>query len=82
MRVNYEARFAAALREIARYMTPEQHQRQAEKRYGLSAEESMGMAIDNMIATAKDALRGYRAPKPSAPVQMEPPLGVFRRPGS
>jgi hypothetical protein len=62
-RVDYEARFATALKEIASYMTPDQHRRHAERQYGLSPEESMEMAIDNMLDTAKQALKGYRPPK-------------------
>lgn len=62
-RIDYEARFHAALKEIAHYMRPEQHRRRAELEYGLSPYESMEMAIDNMIDTAKQALRGYHPKK-------------------
>lgn len=75
MKIDWEARFEAALREIAAYMTPEQHHRHAEKRYGLDPSESMEMALDNILGTAKATLKGYkRKPRvaalpPSAPPQ-------------
>lgn len=65
-RPDWEARFESALREIAAYMTPEQHRRQSERRYGLDPAESMEMAIDNMLGTAKAALKGYRRKRPVA----------------
>lgn len=68
MKVDWESRFESALRDIAAYMTPEQHRRQSERRYGLDAAESMEMALDNILGTAKAALKGYkRKPLPAPP---------------
>jgi hypothetical protein len=59
-RTDYEARFAYALRRIVAYMTTRQLRRQSEKKYGLSYEESLEMAYENLIEEARAALRGYR----------------------
>lgn len=64
MRVDYEARFHASLRRIAAYLSPEQLQRRAEKEYGLTYEESLEMAYENVLGEAKAALSGYRRKKP------------------
>jgi len=55
-----ETRFEAALRRIAAYMTPAQLRRQSERKYGLTFEESLEMAYENVIGEAKAALRGVR----------------------
>jgi hypothetical protein len=47
-----------ALKEIARYQTPEQLQRDSKKDWGLDYEESLAMAYDNIQQTAKDAVKG------------------------
>jgi hypothetical protein len=59
-KVDYEARFHAALKEIANYMTTAQLRRESEKRYGVSYEEGLEMAYENVVGTAKWALKGYR----------------------
>jgi hypothetical protein len=59
-----EARLYAALKRITQYMTVEQMERRAEKEYGLSPYEGLGMAYDNLQSEARDAIRGVRMPKP------------------
>jgi hypothetical protein len=59
-RVDYEARFRFALLRITKYMRPEQLRRAAEKQYGLSYEESLEMAYENLQGEARAALKGYR----------------------
>lgn len=71
-RIDYEARFYAALKRISIYSAPEWFERHSEKQYGLSPEEGIQMAYENVIGEAKTALAGYRKkrPTPSAsPVQ-------------
>lgn len=63
-KIDYEARFHFALLQIAAYMSPGQLRRQAQKEYGLSFEESLEMAYENIQDEAKAALRGYRKKKP------------------
>jgi hypothetical protein len=62
-KVNYEARFHAALKEIASYMTPAQLRRESSGRYGLEHTEALEMAYENVVNTAKWALKGYRKPR-------------------
>ena len=62
-KVDYEQRFYAALKEIASYMTTGQLRRESEKRYGLSYEEGVEAAYENVVGTAKWALKGYRRKK-------------------
>lgn len=59
-RVDYEARFHDALRRISIYSSPEWFARHSEKQYGLSPEEGIAMAYENVIGEAKAALQGYR----------------------
>ena len=58
------ARYRDALREIAAYMEPRTLRRKAEKLYGLAPEEAIEYAYDNVLATAKAALRSPRAVAP------------------
>jgi hypothetical protein len=66
VRPNYEARFSEALRRITAYMTPEQLRRRSEKEYGLSYNEALEMAYENIQGEAQAALKGYRRPKVKA----------------
>lgn len=52
-----------ALRVITKYQTPDQLRRRSEKMYGLSYEEALEYAYENVQQTAKDAIRGVRLPK-------------------
>lgn len=66
MSAEHEDKFYRALKRIAAYMSPERLRRQAEREYGLSYEEALEMAYDNIQGEAHAALRGYRRPKRAA----------------
>ncbi len=50
------------LRRIVRFHSPDQIRRIAEKQWGLSYEEALAMAYENIQFEAKDALKGKRRP--------------------
>lgn len=52
-----------ALKEITLYDTPEKLRRLAEKEYGLSYEEALEMAYDNIRQEAKFVINGQKRPK-------------------
>ena len=53
-----------ALRKIAReYMTPEELRRSADKDYGVSYEEALEMAYENIQLLARNVTHGMRRPK-------------------
>lgn len=58
-----EQRFFDALRRISQYESPDRLRRNADKDYGLSGEEAIEMAYENVIAEAKRAIHGQRRPK-------------------
>jgi len=58
-----EQRYFDALKVVAGYETPERLKRTAEKRYGLTGEEALEMAYENMREWAIQAIRGKRRPK-------------------
>jgi hypothetical protein len=62
-RIDYEARFRAALQRIARYDTTGALRRSAEKGGVLAYEELLEMAYENMRDEAVTALKGYRRPR-------------------
>lgn len=51
-----------ALKEISRYAPPENLRRNSERAYGVGGDEAIEMAYENVIATAKHAIRGMRRP--------------------
>lgn len=55
--------YRQALQEIASYDSAEWLRRNCEKNYGLSYEEALEMAYDNIREEAKFAIRQMRAPK-------------------
>ncbi len=55
-----EQRLLAALKEIAAYQTPEQLHRRSHKDWGCGAEDAIEMAYDNVLNTAKRAVKGVR----------------------
>lgn len=57
-----EQRYFDALRDIATYLTPEELRRSSKAEYGLDYEEALEMAYENVIATAKAAIRGRKRP--------------------
>lgn len=53
-----------ALRKIAReYMTPDELRRSADKDYGVSYEEALESAYENIQLLAKNVTHGMRRPK-------------------
>lgn len=52
-----------ALRRIRSYDSVERLRRRAEKDYGLSPNEAIEMAYENVKAEAENAIRGKRRPK-------------------
>lgn len=56
-------RLYEALKVITKYMTPSQVRNRCEKQYGLSYEEALEYAYENIQQTAKSAIRGVRLPK-------------------
>jgi hypothetical protein len=51
------------LREITKYQTPDQLRRGSRKEYGLEYEEALEFAYENVINTAKQAIKGIKMPK-------------------
>lgn len=51
------------LQAIAHYLPSEKLLRVSEKLYGVSRQEALEMAYDNMLETAKAAVCGRRRPK-------------------
>jgi hypothetical protein len=70
-RIDYEARFAIALRRIKAYMSPEQLRRRSEREYGLEYTEALEMAYENVLAEAFLALHGYRPKRVKASAAAE-----------
>jgi uncharacterized protein YbcC (UPF0753/DUF2309 family) len=60
--ISREQKLYDALRRIAQYDTPERLRKRANKDYGFDPEEAIEMAYENVLAEAKDALRGMRRP--------------------
>ena len=60
---NNERAYYDALKTITKYMDSEELLRKGEKLYGVSGNEAIEMAYDNVLATAKNAIRGKRRPK-------------------
>lgn len=58
-----ERRYYDALKRIARdYASPEEIRRTAERQYGLSPEEALEYAYDNLQSEAAAAIKGKRRP--------------------
>jgi len=58
-----EQKLYDALKRITLYMSPEQLRRRAEKDYGLSGDEAIEMAYDNVLIEAKSTIKGMRRPE-------------------
>jgi hypothetical protein len=54
------AQMRSALQRIKAYSPPEKLRKQAEKKYGLSEEEAVEMAYDNVLQEARDGLKGIK----------------------
>lgn len=60
-----EIRLYDTLKRIARdYQTPDQIRRSAERDYGLSPEEALEYAYENIQHEAKSAIKGLRIKRP------------------
>ena len=57
-----ERRYFDALKRITAYMRPDQLRKAASKEYGLEYVESLEYAYENVIAEARFAIKGRRAP--------------------
>ena len=62
-----EQKLLTALKRISLYDSPEKLRRRAEKDYGLTPHEAIEMAYENVLAEAKEALRGMRQPRKATP---------------
>lgn len=58
-----EMRLYDALKRITAYMPPDKLRRAAAKEYGLSGEEAIEYAYENVLQEAKTALKGMRRPE-------------------
>lgn len=72
------AKYFDALKTITAYMSPDQLRRVSEKKYGLDGEEAIEMAYENVLQTAKDAIKGMRRPRAAkSPIRI-PEIGKAR----
>ena len=55
-------RFWRALHTISQYLTPDQLLNKSERLYGLPPDEATEYAYENVINTAKGAIKGTRRP--------------------
>lgn len=60
---NKEQKLYDALKRITMYDSPEKLTRRAERDYGLEPNEAIEMAYENVLAEAKQALKGMRRPR-------------------
>ena len=60
--IEREQRLYDALKRITLYDKPERLRRDAEKSYGLSSNEAIEMAYENVLEEARCALKGIRRP--------------------
>ena len=59
-----EQHYYDILKHIARnYQSPEQLRRNAEKQYGIDAEEAIEYAYENIMWDARKAIKGKKRPK-------------------
>lgn len=60
-----EIRLYDALKRISRgYQTPDQLRRNAEREYGVSGDEAIEMAYENIQQEAENAIKGLRIRRP------------------
>lgn len=60
MNTPLEIKLFSALKRIAAYQTPAYLRRHAERDWGCDADEAIEMAYENVIAEAKQAIKGVR----------------------
>jgi hypothetical protein len=61
--IEREQRLYDALKRITMYQPPERLRRDGEKMYGVSGEEAVEMAYENVLGEAKAAIKGMRRPQ-------------------
>jgi hypothetical protein len=64
-----EQRLYDALKRITLFMPPDKLRKVAERKYGLSEDEAVAFAYENVLAEAKCAIKGMRRPKAREPKQ-------------
>lgn len=79
--MSHELEYYDTLRRITRYQTVDQLRRNSEKQFGLSYEEALEFAYENVIQEVWSVLRGKRRPtksgartnaqRPASPVRGE-----------
>ena len=62
MPLKHEQQYFETLKRIASFDPPERLRRNSEKNYGLSYEEALEYAYENMREAAREAIRGRRMP--------------------
>ncbi len=60
---NLEIRLWGYLKRITQYDPPDRLRKRAEKDYGVSGDEAIEMAYDNVRMEAANALKGVRPPE-------------------
>lgn len=63
MNTEIQQRLYNALVRISKYDSPKKLRRDAEREYGLTPDEALELAYENVIQEAKSALKGVRKPK-------------------
>jgi hypothetical protein len=63
MSTEREQRLYDALKRITQYMPPEKLRKIAERKYGLSEEEAIEFAYENVLGEAVAAIKGMRRPR-------------------
>lgn len=63
MKLEAQQRMYTALKRIANFTPAGRLKRNAEKEYGLSGGDCIEVAYENVIAEAKQAIRGLRKPR-------------------
>jgi hypothetical protein len=58
-----EQRYYDALKRIASYMPPDKLRKIAARKYGLSEQEAIEFAYENVLADAAAAIKGMRRPR-------------------
>ena len=62
-KTDLEVRLFEALKRITRYETPERLRKHGEVAYGISGDECVDMAYENILEEAKRGIRGVRPRK-------------------
>ena len=63
IKTELERKLFDALKRISKYASPSNLRRNAERAYGISADEAIEMSYENVIFEAKQTIKGVRLPK-------------------